>query len=404
MFLGAIIRWIPILVFLAINTVIIRFIVEEYPEAMQHKVYRYSNPEPPKRVVRLTGPNMTNIDIQMSSLSLKGRLTCIDYRTFNLADLMTNVTADDHGGSQYPSNQTHSVDAVNKFDPKKSLTAGDIQDVDKFVFFVGYPRSGHSIVGTMMDAHPNMIIAHEYNLFWQWGKNPHKHSQKSYLYNALYRNSVEATLSGWRSQGMVQKGYTLGLDYRWQGRFKRLKVIGDKSGAITTKLFENSPERFVESLNQLRRIIQVPIFVIHVVRSPYDMISTRLLYADGGKKTKLPATQERKHCNDYGLSYHTNRTFHLVKSVHELIERTKLAVLDVHHVDLVRNPRDTLSMICRFLNLPCPEDYLDACVKKTYAKPSKTRLLVSWPQKIVDEVYQLSKPYRFLWRYSFSGD
>ena len=31
-----------------------------------------------------------------------------------------------------------------------------INHIEKFVFFVGYPRSGHSIVGSLMDAYPHM--------------------------------------------------------------------------------------------------------------------------------------------------------------------------------------------------------------------------------------------------------
>ena len=27
--------------------------------------------------------------------------------------------------------------------------------------FVGYPRSGHSLIGSLLDAHPNMLVAHE---------------------------------------------------------------------------------------------------------------------------------------------------------------------------------------------------------------------------------------------------
>ena len=48
-----------------------------------------------------------------------------------------------------------------KFTP---LSRKDIKDVRIFVIFVGFARSGHSIVGTLMDAHPDIVIAHEYNV------------------------------------------------------------------------------------------------------------------------------------------------------------------------------------------------------------------------------------------------
>ena len=45
------------------------------------------------------------------------------------------------------------------------LPESTVNSVEKFVFFVGYRRSGHSMIGSVMDAHPDMIIAHEYLLF-----------------------------------------------------------------------------------------------------------------------------------------------------------------------------------------------------------------------------------------------
>ena len=47
----------------------------------------------------------------------------------------------------------------NNFEP---LSQSAVEGVEKYVFFAGYPRSGHSMIGSVMDAHPNMVIAHEY--------------------------------------------------------------------------------------------------------------------------------------------------------------------------------------------------------------------------------------------------
>src|SRR6056297_1246638 len=33
--------------------------------------------------------------------------------------------------------------------------------VEAFVQFVGFPRSGHSLIGSVLDAHPHAIISHE---------------------------------------------------------------------------------------------------------------------------------------------------------------------------------------------------------------------------------------------------
>ena len=39
------------------------------------------------------------------------------------------------------------------------LPASVIDAVQHFVFFIGYARSSHSIIGSLLDAHPNVVIA-----------------------------------------------------------------------------------------------------------------------------------------------------------------------------------------------------------------------------------------------------
>jgi len=41
--------------------------------------------------------------------------------------------------------------------------ASSFGELGSFCLFLGYPRSGHSLVGALLDARPNMVIAHELN-------------------------------------------------------------------------------------------------------------------------------------------------------------------------------------------------------------------------------------------------
>ena len=51
-----------------------------------------------------------------------------------------------------------------------SLSQNVIDGVKKFVIFIGYPRSGHSIVGSFMDAHPHMVITQLFARGWYFPK------------------------------------------------------------------------------------------------------------------------------------------------------------------------------------------------------------------------------------------
>ena len=300
----------------------------------------------------------------------------------------------------------HSDTLKETFIPKwtfSQLGESDVSTVEKFVFFVGYSRSGHSIVASLLDAHPNIIIAHEYNLFRKWKGS--RYHNRSFLYNELYQNSYNNAEKGWRSSVKDQKGYTLAMKDSWQGSFQKLLVIGEKSGAVTTQAHDNDPLLFLQMLTELQATVRVPMRVIHVVRNPYDMISTRLLYAEGeSRKYKVHATEKDKYVSPGGLGQQVNRTIHLVDNVRELLSNCSLTYLDVHLADLIRDPEHAMSNLCMFVGVDCSEDYLRKCSDKVYRREAETRKMVEWPPELIDKVYQMIiKPHQPFWRYSFTS-
>ena len=70
-----------------------------------------------------------------------------------------------------------------------------IDEVKYFSFFIGQGRGGTTIVGMLMDAHPNMIIATDYCLFLKWPQDADYHSNRTLLYTALYLRSRH--VAGW---------------------------------------------------------------------------------------------------------------------------------------------------------------------------------------------------------------
>ena len=309
----------------------------------------------------------------------------------------------DHSGGGKDSTQLSDPESFSPKQMYSPLGEEVISSVKKFVVFVGYSRSGHSIVASLLDAHPNIIIAHEYNLFRRWKAS--RYQNRSFLYNELYRNSYNNAEKGWRSSIKNQKGYTLAVKDSWQGSFEKLLVIGEKSGAVTAQTYDNDPWLFIQALEELRHTIQVPIKVIHVVRNPYDMISTRLLYADGKtRKSKVHATVDVKHVSPHNLSMQVNRTIHVVQNVQELLHNCSLSSQEVHSADLVLDPEHVMNNLCMFLGVECSQEYLKMCSDKIFVRQSQTRQLVEWPEELIDKVYQMIiKPYQPFWRYTFTS-
>lgn len=277
--------------------------------------------------------------------------------------------------------------------------------MEKFVFFIGYGRSGHSIVGSIMDAHPNVVIAHEYYLFDKLTDANHYQTiqTKSNLFDELYWSSYHSARTGWRSDRTTKKGYNLNLNGTWQGQFERLKVIGDKTGGSTVMIYHNSRYMFKAVLRRLKKIAGVPYLVIHVVRNPYDMIATTALYqaSDDPNHAKVKANFTAKFKQLSFLEMATNLVLTKAAGVQAMVRDCQLTVLEIHLEDLISSPSNVIHRMCKFLGVPCADEYVRACQDKLFPHISRSRDLVAWPGKIRGKVEMAIQQFPFFNRYSF---
>ena len=281
------------------------------------------------------------------------------------------------------------------------LNSSSIESVKTFLFFIGWPRSCHSIIGSMLDAHAEAIVAHEFFLFQQLKKDVRLKQRKTF-YNALYRNSFKTAHGGWRSSKMQQKGYSLAIDGAWQGRFSKLHLIGDKTAGDSTRMYAHRPLQFKRLYRQLKSTVQVPVRVLHVVRNPYDMIATMSLYRGSEvEETKVNASLTNRYSNHRILKEATDYILQQSKAIAGMIPDAHIDRLEVHCEDLIQEPKDTMMGICRFLNLTCPPEYLGMCEEKTFTSVSMSRYLVEWTEDLLLRVAKQINKYSFFKRYSF---
>ena len=101
--------------------------------------------------------------------------------------------------------------------------------------FIGYPRSSHSLVGAILDAHPEIIIPHEFNLLEKWRSYnlpafKRKNLLRYKLYFDLHQTSLKQAIFGIRaSRNRTVLGgeftYLYNVPDLWQGGYKnRIKV------------------------------------------------------------------------------------------------------------------------------------------------------------------------------------
>ena len=98
--------------------------------------------------------------------------------------------------------------------------------IKTIVFFIGYARSRHSLLGSFLDAHPHMVVSDETKAFYRWRSNTDQWIQGSIgaYYDTLVRASERDVTKGRRTHvlnGPVVNSslFSYYVPNQWQGRF-----------------------------------------------------------------------------------------------------------------------------------------------------------------------------------------
>ena len=124
-------------------------------------------------------------------------------------------------------------------------------------------------------------------------------------------------------------------------------------------------------------MIQIPVVIIHCVRNPFDIISTKLLYrVNFRQEARLNRTV--KFRNNTLLLKSIKSTFQQADSVSSMTNSVfiKSMVLEVHNHELVSDTKNTMHKLCQFLGIVCSPNYVRSCASKIFPKVSRTRFAV----------------------------
>jgi hypothetical protein len=224
----------------------------------------------------------------------------------------------------------------------------DLAGVRSFLLFVGHPRSGHSLVGALLDAHPQMVVSHELDAL--------KYVELGYRRDQLLTLVIEHARAN-AAAGRRESGYSYAVPGQWQGRWRDLRVVGDKRGRMTTDRLAARPEL----IDDLAATVGVPVRVVQVVRNPWDNVAT--MFSRGTAPIEDQAQRYRELCG----------------TVDVLAARLgEGGVHRMYHEDLVARAPAALRGLCDHLGVPAPDDWLAACDGVVFPSPRRTRDSVTW--------------------------
>lgn len=254
-----------------------------------------------------------------------------------------------------------------------ALLAPRLRNVRTLLLFIGYPRSGHSLVGSLLNAHRSIVVAHELHALWYLDRG----FSAEELFALIWRRD---RWFGRHGRQWTEFNYT--VPGQWQGRSDRLEIIGDKKGDGVTDLLHFYPGALQTALGRLGRRIRI----IHTVRNPYDNVATM------ARRTGDPLSA----C----IERHRNR----VALNNELIERYgEELIVTVRHEDLIADAKGELRRMAAFLGVEVSEEYLEACRGIIYDSPNPSRHGAKWSEEDRRGVERIIRRTPFLKGYEFEG-
>lgn len=243
--------------------------------------------------------------------------------------------------------------------------------VESFLMFIGYPRSGHTLVSSLLDAHPNALVANEFDVIGGWQKWTKTNRNKYYLFDQLYLNSKMEADTGYRS-ATVPHRFNYSVPGQWQGTFnQKILVMGAKKGGHTTRRLMKREN--LKVLKEIHQVLKLPMKFLHVIRNPYDNIATMMLR----DLKKRPDAGEKINDTD-NLDKQIAKYMALAAKNNQLKKVLPGEVHEIHSSELIKEPKKILLGICHFLHLTCYQKYIEDCSKRIYPEASKTRYNVIW--------------------------
>jgi hypothetical protein len=249
-------------------------------------------------------------------------------------------------------------------------------DLQRLCLFIGHGRSGSTLVASLLDAHPNIVLGQEVDVLWHLGAG----FQRRQILSLLRRSSR------WFTERQRRwEGYSYRVPGQWQGRSGIEKVIGDKKASLTAIRLLFAPDL----LDRTRKRMGLPVSLVHVVRNPYDNITTlaRRWSAGGtcdGERLRLAI-----------------RHYFISAEVVERARRQGERIFTLRLEKLIERPRERLRALCGFLGVGTSPGYLDACAGVVFKHPRRTRSLLPWDDELLRLVQRSSLPFPYLRDYTF---
>jgi hypothetical protein len=244
-----------------------------------------------------------------------------------------------------------------------------LDQLNCYLLIIGNARSGSTLLGAVIDAHPQAVIANESassGVLW-------KNLTREQVLARVLRNAGRNAAADRPSQGYT---YQIG---RPPEAKKELLVAGEKVWNPAT-LFLHGQHDLIPSPEER---LGVPLVFLHCIRNPFDVIAT--MHTRSGASVADRIRWYFMHCD-------------AASAIRDRLPASRFQ--DCHHEDLLADPRGEIERVCRFLRLPIDEAHIAAVQDKLFSQPRRTRANIDWKDEDVEAINAGIARFEFLSRHA----
>lgn len=224
-------------------------------------------------------------------------------------------------------------------------------DIQKYVFILGWPRTGHTLIGDILNLHKNIICSNEscdifFDLFSLF--------KTDFIEDVKYKSKI---LSKNRIKQIYKKN--------------NINIIGNTSLKFTFYLNElNRSNDFDYFKNS---VYPATTHFLICCRNPFYIISALRLFYNNNERSSLDDCIDFfEKINNNIINFIENNDYHII-----------------YYDDFVNNNKNEMKNILNFLSLDYNEDYLKYIYSIIDFKKQKKIYKVNWTKKHIRRIYNI---------------
>jgi hypothetical protein len=249
-------------------------------------------------------------------------------------------------------------------------------EVGTLFLFLGHVKSGGSLIGSLLDAHPDALVSDEADVM----RYVEAGFERNQIFHIIEKGSRREAMKG-RVTARRLEPYSLAVPGLYQGRSDRVRALGDARAGPTTRRLGGD----LDQLSEIDRVFSpVVCRFIHVVRNPYDPISA--MVRRGRRTFSNAITDYEEQCR---------RLLRLRDTL------PPDRIITVRYENFTSDPVSGLEKVCVFVGLPADPFYLEQCASIVDPCRPGERTTVDWDRDSIESVERLIDSVPFLEGYEW---